>query len=74
MTTKIQSNQGSELKKLRAEVDVLRSFIIGVAGRDPEGHYRPEFVRQVLGDSQAQPSAYFNTPEKFLELVGKTEE
>jgi len=35
-------------KKLAKEVDLLRSFVIGQMGRDPEGEYNPKFVEEML--------------------------
>lgn len=45
MTTKILEKKTRELER---EVELLRSFMIGQAGRDPEGSYRPEFVEEML--------------------------
>jgi len=45
MTTKTLEKK---TRKLEKEVELLRSFMIGQAGRDPEGSYRPEFVEEML--------------------------
>ena len=73
MATKIRSTKKSEIHKLRTEVAALRSYIIGVVGRDVEGGYRPEFVRQVLADSEEKSVATFASPDQFLNLLDKTE-
>ena len=36
---------------LEKEVKMLRSFVISIVGKDPEGDYRPEFVRKALRDA-----------------------
>lgn len=35
------------VRNLSKEVVQLRSFVISVAGKDPEGSYRPEFMRKI---------------------------
>ncbi len=45
MTTKTLDKKTRELEK---EVELLRSFVIGQAGRDREGNYNPEFVEDML--------------------------
>lgn len=51
---------------LKQEVALLRSAVIGLIGRDPEGDYRPEFVESVFRALAEKPTARFTTPEKFL--------
>lgn len=74
MALKVTKTTRTEVKKLREEVAALRSFVIGVAGRDPEGNYRPEFVRQILTDSPSKPIASFESPQQFLDLLAKIED
>ena len=38
----------NRIEDLQNEVSQLRSFVIGQAGRDPEGNYRHEFVKKIL--------------------------
>lgn len=54
------------LKQLAAEVRLLRSAVIGLIGRDPEGEYNPEFVQRALANAAEKPSYTFTTPEAFL--------
>ncbi len=55
---------------LKQEVELLRSAVIGLIGEcDPEGEYRPEFVREVLADLKRKPTRTFTTPEQFLKDV-----
>ncbi|MDP3726389.1 MAG: hypothetical protein Q8R36_04295 [bacterium] len=54
MTTKTLEKEVGELKK---EVKLLRSVVIGIIGeKDPEGEYRPEFVRSVLKAMKEAPA------------------
>ena len=56
---------------LRQEITLLRSAVIGLIGEDPEGRYRPEFVREVFEDLKRKPTRVFSTPEQFLKDVRK---
>jgi hypothetical protein len=65
----ITKSQQRELTELRHEVTILRSFIIGVAGKDPEGEYNPTFAQQVLRASQKKPVGRFQSTESFLATI-----
>lgn len=65
MATAVKSGTG-ELKKLKAEVVNLRSFVIGLAGKDLEGDYRPEFVEQMLKAAQEETTGEFKDARSFL--------
>lgn len=56
---------------LKQEVELLRSAVIGLIGKDPEGKYRPEFVRKVFSDLKRKPTHVFTTPAQFLKDVRK---
>jgi len=45
---------------------MLRSFAVSIVGRDPEGEYRPEFVRKVLRAAKLRPSQRFANKKSFL--------
>lgn len=56
---------------LAKEVRMLRSLAISIVGRDPEGEYRPEFVRKALREANRVPTERFESAKKFLaELRG----
>lgn len=55
-----------EVKKLRHEVQVLRGSLIGVVGEDPEGTYRPEFVKDILRAREEKPTETFTDANSFL--------
>lgn len=61
-----------KLKKIEQDLAAVRSFIIGLAGRDKEGEYHPEFVRRVLQASQKKPTYKFTNAKNFLEQLRKS--
>lgn len=54
------------LRELKNEVALLRSFVIGLAGKDKEGEYRPEFVRKILKAAKEKPTYTFRDARSFL--------
>ncbi|MDP2593423.1 MAG: hypothetical protein Q8P52_02105 [bacterium] len=61
------------LKKLSREVSMLRSLVIGMAGKDSEGEYRPEFVEEMLEESETSVPLYeFSSARDFLNRLKKT--
>lgn len=56
---------------LKEEVKALRSFIIGVLGRDREGEYKPEFIRKVLKAAREKAIFTFKNKRTFLKQIGK---
>lgn len=54
------------LTNLQQEVGLLRSFVIGLAGKDREGQYRPKFVRQILRALKEKATRRFVNPGNFL--------
>ena len=62
----------TEVKALRREVTELRRSI-GFNHTDPEGEYRPEFVKKMRkllrSSSKKEELIEFTTPEKFLHQV-----
>ena len=55
-----------EIKDMKHEIDMLRSFAISVMGKDPEGEYRPEFVREIMRASSEKPAYTFRGKSSFL--------
>ena len=60
------------IKDLSREIASLRSFVIGIAGKDNEGEYRPEFVKKVLTASQKKVVGNFISADDFLTEVNRT--
>ena len=69
MTTRTLEKEVSELKK---EVKLLRSAVIGIVGRDPEGEYRPEFVKAVLETIDEPAPRVFRNAKDFLKQLRKS--
>ena len=59
-------NRKRNINTLREEVKLLRSFLIGIAGKDKEGNYRQEFVRRVLKSAQEKERFVFKNKVAFL--------
>lgn len=45
---------------------MLRSFAVSIIGRDSEGEYQPEFVRDTLRAMQEKPTKRFISARQFL--------
>ena len=54
------------INDLAQEVTTLRSFVIGMAGKDSEGEYRPEYVQKVLKASREKTVGNFINTDDFL--------
>jgi hypothetical protein len=51
---------------LKKEVRLLRSFVIGLAGKDKEGDYRSDFADKILRTAKEQPTRTFTNAKAFL--------
>ncbi|PIV45339.1 MAG: hypothetical protein COS25_00305 [Candidatus Nealsonbacteria bacterium CG02_land_8_20_14_3_00_37_10] len=51
---------------LEREVNLLRSFLIGIAGKDREGRYRSEFVKKILKAAKKGGKFVFKDRSSFL--------
>ena len=60
-----------KIQRLERDVRQLRSFVIGQIVRDPEGDYRPEFVREILSASHEKPTHQFKSRGSFLRQLKK---
>lgn len=69
MSTKILERKTVELEK---EVALLRSLVLGYIAKDPEGDYKPAFVRRILKAAAEKPKYEFKDSRSFLKhLRGK---
>jgi len=50
---------------------MLRSAVIGLIGKDPEGEYRAEFVASTFASLRRKPSKRFVSTQQFLADVGR---
>ena len=55
-----------QISKLEREIKLLRSFLIGIAGKDKEGNYRPDFVKKVLKAAKEKERFTFKNKSSFL--------
>lgn len=62
----MKTKSTAKVKDIESEIIALRSYIIGVAGKDKEGNYRPEFVKKVLSAVRDKTDYKFENPEKFI--------
>lgn len=69
MTQKTLEKLNRNISKLQEEIGTLRSFIIGVLGKDKEGKYRPDFVRKVFKAASEDTSFTFRNKETFLKKI-----
>jgi len=60
-----------QISKLQKEIKLLRSFVIGILGRDKEGKYNSEFVKKILKSSQEKPKYTFKDRNSFLKQIHK---
>ncbi len=58
------------LDLLKQEVELLRSLVISVVGKDKEGEYRPEFVKRILKSARSKPKYTYKDSKTFLSQLG----
>ncbi len=51
---------------LKKQVELLRSAVIGLIGKDSEGKYRPEFVESTFAALRRKPTHRFVNAKQFL--------
>jgi len=72
MATKTLSRKKASIQDLQNEVELLRSYVIGQIGKDPEGEYRPEFVERVLKAAASNKAEHvFSDKESFLAYLNE---
>lgn len=59
----------TRLQQLEQEVRLLRSALIGIIGKDPEGVYRPECVERLLLETLDKPTKKFIDSKSFLKDI-----
>lgn len=57
---------------LQNEVILLRSFVIGIAGKDKEGEYKPEFVNRIFNALKEKSEFKFTDSKNFLTQLDNT--
>ena len=51
---------------LTREIQLMKSLLISLVGRDHEGNYQPEFAKKILLASEEKPTKTFKDPASFL--------
>jgi len=51
---------------LQREVNLLRSFVIGMIKKDKEGKYHPKFIKEVLRALREKAEYIFEDKKSFL--------
>ena len=55
--------------QLKQDVRLLKSFMIGIAGRDKEGDYHPKFVQHMMKALRDKPNHTYRGAKTFLEKL-----
>jgi len=71
MAPKLLEKSNQKTADLIKEIKALRSFLIGILGKDKEGDYRPEFVHKVLKAARKKPTFIFKGKKAFLQQIKK---
>lgn len=58
-----------ELKHLKEEMKIVKSLLISLIGKDKEGNYRPEFVKEILKAAKEKPRYTFKGGKEFLKQL-----
>ncbi len=67
---KTEVHNNNELKYLRREVALLRSIVISIIGEDPEGKYKPSFVKTILKAAEEKPKFKFKGADELIKQLG----
>ena len=68
---KVKENLDQKIEELKKDIKFLKSFLIGILGKDKEGDYNPEFVKEVLRIAKKKPCFKFKSKKAFLEELKK---
>jgi hypothetical protein len=64
-----ENTVSNEVRSLKNEVRLLRSFVISLVAHDEEGEYNPRFVKKILKAAQEKSVGVFKDKESFLKLI-----
>lgn len=60
-----------KIASMEKEIAFLRSFVIGISGRDEEGNYNSAFAKKVLASSRKKPTGKIASVKDFLRKFSK---
>lgn len=69
MTTQTAEKIYREVRQLRKETESLRGLVLAIL-HDPEGDYKPSFIRRVLRNENKRTAFVFRDPRSFLKSLG----
>ena len=69
MTQAILEKINGKISQLEMENRFLRSFVIGVLGKDKEGNYRPDFVKKIIKKTEEEGEFCFCGGKDFMEKL-----
>lgn len=72
MATQTDTIRPAKLFELQQEVDILRSAVISVIGKDDEGDYNPQFVKDMFKAVGEKPTRSFKNVKSFLSELART--
>lgn len=67
----VKNKPSTNDRVLRRDVKLLRSLLIGFLGTDPEGTYRPTFVKEVFMSLEEKLNLKFCNKASFLRRFQK---
>ncbi|MFH1253669.1 MAG: hypothetical protein V1664_05095 [Candidatus Uhrbacteria bacterium] len=67
--TLVQKPAAIKMHELQKEVNLLRSCLTSFLGEDPEGNYRPKFIKDVLASVEKKPTRVFLGAKNFLKEI-----
>ncbi|MDD4989747.1 MAG: hypothetical protein PHW31_00325 [Candidatus Pacebacteria bacterium] len=69
MTQAILEKINNKISQLQMENRFLRSFVIGILGKDKEGNYRPDFVKKIIKKTEEEGEFCFCGSEDFMKKI-----
>ncbi len=66
------NHKKANIADLQQEVNLLRSFVIGIVKEDKEGKYRSKFVKEVFKALREKAEYVFEDKKSFLKHLRKT--
>lgn len=69
MTQAILEKINSKISQLQAENRFLRSYVIGVLGKDKEGNYKQDFVKKIKRKAEENGEFCFDNSKDFIKNI-----
>ena len=59
-----------KLNVISRDLNLLRSYFIGIAGRDEEGEYNPKLIKTLLSQLAQKPTYSHKSKRQMSRLLG----